>query len=146
MTQLEILLGLSGLKMTQLELFLGLSGLWISIAWVPYILDRIKVRGLMGALANPSSDLAPQSPWAVRAKAAHLVAVETFAAFAPLAILASIKMPNDGYPGVLAMTYFFGIFAHYLIYCAGIVVFRTLAFAVAALSTVALGLRVLGWI
>jgi uncharacterized MAPEG superfamily protein len=132
--------------MSQLEFYLGLSGLWIAIAWVPYILDRIMVRGLMGALANPSPDLAPQSPWAVRAKAAHVVAVETYVAFAPLAIIASIKLPDDGYPGVLAMTYFIGIFAHYLIYTAGVVVLRTLAFALAALSTVGLGLRVLGWI
>ena len=37
-----------------------------------------------------------------------------------------------------------GIVAHYIIYCLGIPVLRTLAFALAALSTVGLGLRVLG--
>lgn len=132
--------------MTQLEFFLGLSGLWISLAWVPYILDRFLVRGIMGTFANPSPDLPPQSPWAQRAKAAHAVAVQTFAAFAPLAILAAIRLPDDGYPGILAMSYFVGIFAHYIIYAAGIPVLRTLAFLLAALSSAALGLRVLGWI
>ena len=132
--------------MSQLEFYTGLSAVWISIAWVPYLLDRIMVRGLVGAMANPSPDLAPQSDWAVRAKAAHVVAIQAFSAFAPLAILAMIRIPEDGYPNILAMTFFIGIFAHYVIYAIGITVLRTLSFSLAALSTLALGLRVLGFI
>ena len=130
--------------MSQLEFYTCLSAVWIAIAWVPYLLDRIMVRGLVGAMANPSPDLAPQSDWAVRAKAAHVVAIQAFSAFAPLAILAMIRIPEDGYPNILAMTFFIGIFAHYVIYAIGITVLRTLSFSLAALSTLALGLRVLG--
>ena len=132
--------------MSRLEFYTGLSAVWIAIAWVPYLLDRIMVRGLVGAMANPSPDLAPQSDWAVRAKAAHVVAIQAFSAFAPLAILAMIRIPEDGYPNILAMTFFIGIFAHYVIYAIGITVLRTLSFSLAALSTLALGLRVLGFI
>ena len=132
--------------MSQLEFYTGLSAVWIAIAWVPYLLDRIMVRGLVGAMANPSPDLAPQSDWAVRAKAAHVVAIQAFSAFAPLAILAMIRIPEDGYPNIFAMTFFIGIFAHYVIYAIGITVLRTLSFSLAALSTLALGLRVLGFI
>ena len=132
--------------MSQLEFYTGLSAVWIAIAWVPYLLDRIMVRGLVGAMANPSPDLAPQSDWAVRAKAAHVVAIQAFSAFAPLAILAMIRIPEDGYPNILAMTFFIGIFAHYVIYAIGITVLRTLSFSLAALSTLALGMRVLGFI
>ncbi|MGY3438886.1 MULTISPECIES: MAPEG family protein [unclassified Marinovum] len=130
--------------MTTLEFYTTLSAIWIALAWVPYILDRMLVRGLMGALANYDANAKPQSPWAQRAMRAHTVAVESFVAFAPLAVLAMIRLPEDGYPGTLAMTYFFGIVAHYVVYCLGIPVLRTLVFAVAVLSTVALGLRVLG--
>ena len=132
--------------MSQLEFYTGLSAVWIAIAWVPYLLDRIMVRGLVGAMANPSPDLAPQSDWAVRAIAAHVVAIQAFSAFAPLAILAMIRIPEDGYPNILAMTFFIGLFAHYVIYAIGITVLRTLSFSLAALSTLALGLRVLGFI
>ena len=132
--------------MSQLEFYTGLSAVWIAIAWVPYLLDRIMVRGLVGAMANPSPDLASQSDWAVRAKAAHVVAIQAFSAFAPLAILAIIRIPEDGYPNILAMTFFIGIFAHYVIYAIGITLLRTLSFSLAALSTLALGLRVLGFI
>jgi uncharacterized MAPEG superfamily protein len=130
--------------MTTLQFFTALSAVWIGVAWIPYILDRILVRGLMGALANPSPNDIPQSPWAQRAKAAHKVAVESFVAFAPLSMIVSIREPLDIYSGVLATTYFFGIFAHYIIYTLGIPVARTLAFAIASLSTLALGLHVLG--
>jgi uncharacterized MAPEG superfamily protein len=132
--------------MSELEFYTSLSAVWIAIAWVPYLLDRIMVRGLVGAMANPSPDLTPQSDWAVRAKAAHVVAIQAFSAFAPLAILAMIRIPEDGYPNILAMTFFIGIFAHYVTYAIGITVLRTLSFSLAALSTLALGLRVLGFI
>lgn len=132
--------------MTQIEFYFGLSGLWMAIAWVPYILERFTSRGIMGTLANPSPDAPAQAAWAQRAKAAHKVGVETFVAFGPLALYASLRLPEDGYPGFLSMTYFWGILAHYVIYCFGIPVLRTVAFLVASLSTVALGLRVLGWI
>jgi uncharacterized MAPEG superfamily protein len=72
------------------------------------------------------------------------VAIQAFSAYAPLAILAMISIPEDGYPGILAMTFFIGIFAHYITYAIGITVLRTLTFALASLSTLALGLRIIG--
>lgn len=130
--------------MTNLEFYLALTALWVALSWVPYILDRIATRGVIGALANYDRNAVPQSNWARRAMRAHRVNVEAFVAFAPLAILAMIRLPDDPYPGMLAMTFFFGIVAHYLIYCTGVIIIRTLAFAVASLSTVALALRLLG--
>ena len=130
--------------MSNLEIYTALSALWVAVAWLPYILDRILVRGMMGALANYDPNAIPQSAWAQRAMRAHKVDVELLVAFAPLAVIAGIRLPGDAYPDTLAMTFFFGMVAHYVIYMLGIPVLRTLAFALAALSTVALGLRVLG--
>lgn len=102
--------------MSSLEFYTSLSAIWVAIAWVPYILDRIMVHGIAGTMANPTPSLAQQSDWAMRAKAAHGVAIQALSAYAPLAILAMIRIPEDGYPGILAMTFFIGIFAHYIIY------------------------------
>lgn len=132
--------------MTTLQFFTGLSTLWIAMLWIPYILDRIAVRGLAGAMANHSPDAKPQSPWAQRAMRAHTVAVESFVTFAPAAFLAMMLRPEDAYPGVLAGAYFFAMVAHYVIYTLGIPMLRTVAFAIAALSTIALALRALGFI
>lgn len=130
--------------MSDLEFWTAASALWIAVAWVPYVLDRMAVRGVMGAMANPSPELAPQSAWAERAKSAHKVSVEMFVAFAPLAAIAMMRLPVDTYAGTLAMCFFIGTFSHYVVYALGIVVVRTLAFVLASLSTVALGLRVFG--
>lgn len=130
--------------MTQLQYFTALSGLWLALAWLPYILDRVMVRGLMGAMANPGPSDLPQSLWAQRAHRAHIVGVELFAAFAPLAILAMLVLPAENQPSTLGLTFFIGMIAHYIIYTIGIPVLRTLAFAVAALSSVLLGLTLLG--
>jgi len=65
-----------------LVLTVAMTGLF----WVPYILDRIMVRGLMAAMANPSPKDTPQSAWAQRLMAAHINAVENLVVFAPLVL------------------------------------------------------------
>jgi uncharacterized MAPEG superfamily protein len=71
------------------ELFwLMLTVAMTGLLWVPYILDRIMVRGLMGAMANPSPSDKAQSPWARRLLAAHVNAVENLVIFAPLVLTA----------------------------------------------------------
>lgn len=67
-----------------LVLMVAMTGL----IWLPYILDRIAVRGLMATMANPSPKDTPQSPWAERMTAAHKNAVENLAVFAPLVLVA----------------------------------------------------------
>ena len=44
--------------------WLTLTAAMTGLLWVPYILDRIMVRGPMGATANPSPTDKPQSAWA----------------------------------------------------------------------------------
>src|SRR5262249_21671363 len=58
------------------------------LLWVPYILDRIMVRGPIGAMANPGPKAKPHSAWAQRLMAAHIDAVENLVVFAPLVLTA----------------------------------------------------------
>ena len=62
--------------MTQEFMWLTFTVILTMVLWIPYTLDRIKVRGLMGAMANPSRDDKPQSPWAQRLYFAHTNAVD----------------------------------------------------------------------
>ena len=62
--------------MTQEFMWLTLTVILTMVLWIPYTLDRIRVRGLMGAMANPSRDDKPQSPWAQRLYFAHTNAVD----------------------------------------------------------------------
>ena len=66
-----------------LTLTVGLTGL----LWLPYMWDRIMVRGITGAMANPSRDDKPQSAWAQRLYFAHSNAVENLIVFATLVLI-----------------------------------------------------------
>lgn len=130
--------------MTDLIYWTALSGVMIALMWVPYILDRILVNGMPATLGNPPVEGAKQSPWGHRCKCAHRVARETFVVFGTLAVLTAIVHPEDTYPATLAQVYFIATLVHYVVYSAGIPVARTLAFAVASLATIGLGLRLIG--
>ncbi|MDB5520822.1 MAG: rane protein [Tardiphaga sp.] len=58
-----------------------------AVMWVPYVLNRLQVRGLSGAMANPSRTDRPQSEWANRMMFAHDNAVENLIIFAPLVLI-----------------------------------------------------------
>ena len=56
-------------------LYLALVTTFTGLLWVPYVLDRIAVGGLIEAVGYPANPK-PQSPWAQRLKKAHANAIE----------------------------------------------------------------------
>ena len=85
--------------MSQEFFWLALTVAMTGLIWVPYILDRVATRGLMGTLANPGPELPQQSDWAERMKAAHYNAVENLVVFAPLVLMLhalNISTGGDG--------------------------------------------------
>ncbi len=112
------------------ELFwLTLTAAMTGLIWVPYILDRIMVRGLMGAMANPSPIDKPQSAWAQRMMAAHVNAIENLAVFAPLVLIAHALMISSPTTIFACALYFWARLAHLIVYTLGMPVVRTFAFA-----------------
>lgn len=114
------------------------------VLWIPYILDRMMVRGIWGALANPSRDDKPQSGWAQRLYFAHTNAVDNLVVFAPLVlILDTIGYSSRG-TVIACAVYFWARLAHAIVYALGVPVLRTLAFAVGFGAQVALVLAIFG--
>ena len=112
------------------ELFwLVMTAVLTGLLWVPYILDRIQVRGLMGAMANPSPSDKAQSPWARRMMAAHANAVESLVIFAPLVLTARALSIATAATAFACALYFWSRLAHVVVYTLGIPVLRTLSFA-----------------
>ncbi len=109
-------------------LWLTLTAGMTALIWIPYILDRIKVRGVMGAMANPSRHDKPQSEWAVRMMFAHENAVANLAVFAPLVLITDVLNVRNGITAAACALYFWSRLAHVAIYTAGWPVGRTLAF------------------
>ncbi len=125
------------------ELFwLTLTVILTGLLWVPYILNRVMVRGLGGSMANPSRSDKPHAPWATRLMFAHDNAVENLVVFAPLVlILAQIDYSTKWTVWACAV-YFWARVAHLLVYTLGLPVFRTLAFTVGFLAQVVLALAI----
>jgi uncharacterized MAPEG superfamily protein len=112
------------------ELFwLALTVAMTLLFWVPYILDRIQTRGLMGAMDNPGPNDPPQTAWAERQMRAHTNAVEGLVTFAPLVLITHVLNIHTGVTAGACAVYFWARLAHYIVYTMGIPVARTLAFA-----------------
>jgi uncharacterized MAPEG superfamily protein len=96
--------------------------------WVPYILNRMKERGVLAALWDPHGDTRASAAWADRMMRAHRNAVENLCVFAPLVL--TLHAFNLGTPvtAAAAMAYFFARAAHFIIFTAGLPVLRVLAF------------------
>ena len=107
-----------------LVLTVAMTGLF----WVPYILDRIAVRGLMGAMANPGANDKAQSAWARRMLAAHTKAVENLVVFAPLVLVTQVLAIATAVPAFACALYFWSRLAHAVVYTLGIPGLRTISF------------------
>jgi uncharacterized MAPEG superfamily protein len=113
------------------ELFwLVMTTAMTGLMWVPYILDRIMVRGMMATMGNPGPNDKPQSPWAQRLMAAHLNAVENLVIFAPLVLATQDLNVNLATPTttIACQLYFYSRLVHVVVYTLGFPVLRTLAF------------------
>ena len=110
-------------------MYLALVTALTGLLWVPYILDRIAVRGLMDAVGYPDSPK-PQSPWAQRLMKAHANGVENLIVFAPLVLLAQVTGVTSTVVGTAAMVYFWARVVHAVAYTFAVPWVRTLSFAV----------------
>jgi uncharacterized MAPEG superfamily protein len=109
-------------------LWLTLTCAMTALIWIPYLLDRIKVRGVMGSMANPSRHDKPQSDWAVRMMFAHENAVANLVVFAPLVLVTDVLNVRNGITAFACALYFWSRLAHVVIYTFGWPIGRTLAF------------------
>ena len=130
--------------MTRELFWLTLTVAMTGLMWVPYIVDRILVRGPMAAMANPSPKAKPQSPWAQRLYFAHTNAVENLVVFATLVLILDTLGHSTESTAIACAVYFWARLAHVFIYTIGAPVLRTLSFAVGFFAQVALVLAIFG--
>jgi uncharacterized MAPEG superfamily protein len=115
-----------------------------ALMWIPYLLARIGVRGLLPVMGNPDPSQAPDLDWADRARRAHHNAIENLAVFAPLVLVAAVAGVSTPVTVLAAKTYLIARLVHYVVYAAGIPVVRTLAFTAGFVATVAFAVALLG--
>ncbi|MGZ5034828.1 MAG: MAPEG family protein [Usitatibacter sp.] len=125
------------------ELFyLALVTALTGLLWVPYILDRVAVRGLIEAVGYPENPK-PQSPWAQRLMKAHANAVENLVVFATLVLLANALGVTGAAIGTAAVVYFWSRVVHAAAYAFAVPWVRTLAFAVGFIAQAVIAWQIL---
>lgn len=112
------------------------------LLWLPYVLDRISVRGLFNAVGYPQNPK-PQSAWAQRMMKAHANAVENLVVFATLVLIAQLAKPDIAMVASACVVYFWARVVHALAFTFGIPWVRTLAFAVAFFAQAAIAWQLL---
>ena len=128
--------------MTRELFWLTLTVILTGVLWVPYILNRCAIRGLSGAMANPSRNDKPQTEWANRLMFAHDNAIENLIIFAPLVLILNAADYSTSITVYACAVYFWARLAHVIVYALGIPVFRTLTFTVGFLAQAALALAI----
>jgi uncharacterized MAPEG superfamily protein len=96
--------------------------------WIPYVLDRMAVRGLADTVGYPENPK-PQSPWAVRVRAAHANAIENLVVFAVLVLAANALGISSSATMFAAALYFWSRVVHLFAYTFALPWIRTLGFA-----------------
>ena len=123
-------------------LYLTLVAAFTGLLWLPYILDRIAVRGIMDAVGYPENPK-PQSPWARRLMKAHANAVENLVVFATLVLVAHAAGITNSTIATACMVYFWARIVHALAYTLAVPWVRTLAFAVGFFAQAAIAWQLL---
>jgi uncharacterized MAPEG superfamily protein len=129
-------------KMKTELLYLTLVAALTGLLWVPYILDRLAVRGLADAVGYPDNPK-PQSPWAQRLMKAHSNAVENLGVFAALVLVAQAVGVSNGVTASACMVYFWARVVHAAAFTFAVPWVRTLAFAVGFFAQAAIALQLL---
>ena len=123
-------------------LYLTLVTALTGLLWLPYILDRIAVRGIMAAVGYPEHPK-PQSAWAQRLMKAHANAIENLAIFATLVLVAYAAGISNATVVTACMVYFWARVVHVLAYTLAVPWVRTLAFAVGFFAQAAIAWQLL---
>jgi uncharacterized MAPEG superfamily protein len=131
------------MAMMKAELFwLTLTAVLTGLMFVPYMLDRMAVRGVMDVMDNPSPKGKPQSSWAVRLMNAHINQIENLVVFGILVLVLDALAISTPATVLACAVFFWSRLAYVVIYTLGVPVLRTLAFTVGFLAEAALVLAI----
>lgn len=123
--------------------YLAMAAALTAVLWVPYILNRLAVRGIVDAVGYPDNPK-PQSPWATRLQKAHANAVENLVVFAALVGVAHAAGLTNEATVFAAQMYFWARVVHAVAYTLAWPWVRTLAFTAGFVSQAIFAWQILG--
>jgi uncharacterized MAPEG superfamily protein len=114
--------------MTDDLLYLTFTALLTGSLWIPYVSCQVRNNGLLTPKDYRDPEPRPIPLWGKRAYRAHINAVESFAPFAGLVLVAHLAGKADGFTAFWAGWFFWLRLVHAIVYVAAIPYVRTLVF------------------
>ena len=124
--------------------YLALTAMLTAALWIPYIVCQAMTNGFLEPRNYVDPAARPVPLWGVRAHRAYLNAVETFAPFAALIIVAHIAGKANGMTAFWATAFFWVRLIHAIVYLFAIPYIRTLAFTLGFICVAGIFWEVIG--
>jgi uncharacterized MAPEG superfamily protein len=116
--------------------FLALTALLTASLWIPYIACQVITNGFLSGENYVDPAPRPVPLWGKRADRTYINAVETFAPFAAMVIVAALAGKANGMTAFWAQWFFWMRLVHAGVYLAAIPYVRTLAFTLGYVAVV----------
>jgi uncharacterized MAPEG superfamily protein len=123
--------------------YLALTAILTAALWIPYVVCQVMSNGFLAPPNYVDPTARPVPLWGKRADRAYLNAVETFAPFAALVLVAHVAGKADAMTAFWSMCFFWLRLAHAVVYLLAIPYVRTLIFTLSFVAVVGLFVEVI---
>ena len=123
--------------------YLALTALLTAALWIPYIIAQVMTNGFLSGENYVDPTPRPVPLWGQRANRAQLNAVESFAPFAALVLVAHVAGKETTMTAFWAMAFFWLRLVHAAVYLLGVPFIRTPVFTLGFVAVCGLAWSVL---
>lgn len=123
-------------------LYLTYVTAFTGLLWVPYILNRIFVRGVMESMGFNEKPK-PHAPWAERLMRAHQNAIENLVVFGILVLLANSQGITNDVIAISSIVFFWTRIIHAITYTFAIPGVKTVAFVIGFIAQATIAIQIL---
>jgi uncharacterized MAPEG superfamily protein len=108
--------------------YLAYTAILTATLWLPYVIAQAVTNGPLKPQNYVDPTPRPVPLWGLRANRAQVNAVESFAPFAALVLIAHVAGKANGMTGLWATFFFWMRLSHAVVYLLGVPMLRTLIF------------------
>jgi uncharacterized MAPEG superfamily protein len=114
--------------------YLAFTAILTAALWIPYVVCQVMTNGFLAPVNYVDPTQRPVPLWGKRADRTYLNAVESFAPFAALVLIAHVSGKADAMTAFWSMCFFWLRLAHAVVYLFAVPYIRTLIFTLGFVS------------
>jgi len=123
--------------------YLAFTAILTAALWIPYVIAQVRTNGFLTPPNYVDPTPRPLPSWGKRADRTYMNAVEVFAPFAALVIIAQLAGKANAMTAFWAMSFFWLRVAHAVVYLLGIPYIRTIVFTLGFVAIAGLAWEVI---